>query len=466
MPVNNFHVFGFSSTRVWLPVLTLALGAAVQIHGQDFFRDLGTSRSSGGIGPAVTASDYTYTDARPSEFRTITPNPTEVTEQADTYNFALGPVRFGVAVGVGLEFNDNITLSDNHRESDMILRPLINLDATWPISETNTLRLGIGASYAKYFDHSQYDSGGLLVSPTSALTLGIQVGAVKITVRDRFSYQEEPYDVAPLSNVANYRRYENQAGIDVDWPINQMVSLGVGYDHANLWTSGSNFSSQDHSIETLFIRPTIQLTPGIKVGLFGSYSAVSFESSERGDTVGILVGPTVDITFSEHLALYVEAGYQSLSSDGTSRFEDDFLRKLTPEERALFNDSSDSGDLYFKLELSHKVGPIFEHALSASHTTELGFYSNSYDLYHIEYSAAFKGLRNTEVGPLLFYEHYETSGNVGEKADRWGAAIAIRHHFSNNFTVGLDYRFLYKDSNVRDNDYYQNIAFLSLYYRF
>ena len=67
---------------------------------------------------------------------------------------------------------------------------------------------------------------------------------------------------------------------------------------------------------------------------------------------------------------------------------------------------------------------------------------------------------------MLFYEHYETSGNVGEKADRWGVAIAIRHHFSNNFTVGLDYRFLYKDSNVRDNDYYQNIAFLSLYYRF
>lgn len=445
-------------------MLSIVVGTAAPLHAQDFFRDLGTSRSSGGIGPGVTASDYTYTDSRPSEFRPVTP--IDQSEEGDKYNFALGPVRFGVAVGVGIEFNDNIQLSDKNRESDMIFRPLINIDASWPISETNTLRLAIGASYAKYFDHSEYDTGGLLVSPTSAIALGIQVGAVKITVRDRFSYQEEPFDVAPLSNIANYRRYENQAGVELDWPINQMVNFGVGYDHFNLWTNGNQFSSQDHAIETIFIRPTVQVTPGIKVGLFGSYSAISFDSGERADSVGILIGPTVDIVFSEHLALYVEAGYQSLAFDGTSQFDDDFLKNLTAAERALFTDSSDSGGYYFKLELSHKVGPIFEHAISASRTAEIGFFSDFYDILHIEYSATFKGLRNTEIGPLLFYEHYETSGDNGETADRWGAAIGIRHHFSNSLTVGLDYRFLYKDSNFKNNDYYQNIAFLSLYYRF
>ena len=445
-------------------MLAVLGGVSVSLQAQDFFRDLGTSRSSGGIGPGVTTSDYTYTDAAPSEFRKTTP--INKTEEDDKYNFALGPLRFGIAVGVGFEFNDNIALSDHHRESDLIFRPLINFDVSLPISDNNTLRLSVGASYAKYFEHSSFDSGGLLFAPTSALSAGIDIGAVHITLRDRFSYQEEPYDVAVLSNVADYRRYENQAGIELDWPINQNVSFGAGYDHFNLWSSGSTFSSQDHAIDTIFIRPTVQVTPGIKVGLFGSVSAISYDAADRADATAILIGPTIDIEFSEHLALYAEVGYQAVNFDGVSHFDQEFFKNLTPSERALFQDSSDAGGVYFKIELSQKIGPVFEHSITASRTAELGFSSDFYDLYHIEYAANFKGLRNTEIGPLIFYEHYATSGDFGEKADRWGAAIGIRHHLTNSITLGLDYRFLYKNSNLPNADYYQNIIFLSAYYRF
>ena len=44
---------------------------------------------------------------------------------------------------------------------------------------------------------------------------------MKFTVRDRFSYQEDYYDIPDISNVADYSRYENQAGIEADWAINQ-----------------------------------------------------------------------------------------------------------------------------------------------------------------------------------------------------------------------------------------------------
>jgi uncharacterized protein (PEP-CTERM system associated) len=55
---------------------------------------------------------------------------------------------------------------------------------------------------------------------------------------------------------------------------------------------------------------------------------------------------------------------------------------------------------------------------------------------------------------------------VGEEAHRFGAAFGIRYHFSNSITLGLDYRYIYKDSNLDNQDYYQNLAFLSLYYKF
>jgi len=446
-----------------LPLLAALAAACSPLCAQDFFRDLGTSRSSGGIGP-VSPTEYTYQDTRPSALRPVTP--LSETEEQDQYNFALGPVRFGVAAGFGAEFNDNISLADDDRESDIILRPLLNLDLAWPITEAASLKLQVGASYAKYLDHDEFDTGGLLLSPTSALALSVQLGAIKLTIRDRFSYQEEPYSVAPLRNTAVFRRAENQIGLDADWAVNQALTLGAGYDHYNLWTFDEEFSSETRAIDTIFIRPSYQLTPGIKLGLFGSLSYVDFEEDQRKDATGTLLGPFIDIQFSSALALYVEAGYQALNFDGESHFDDDFLGNLTDDERALFRDDTDASGFYFKLELSHKPTPVFDHAISASKTAEIGFGSDYYDLYHFEYNASFKGIAKTEIGPSIFFEHYETSGDFGEKADRWGATIGIRHHLTNSITLGLDYRFLYKDSNIPQSDYYQNIAFLSVYYRF
>src|SRR5437868_15418843 len=60
------------------------------------------------------------------------------------YNLLLGPVRFRVSATVGIEYNDNINLSEVHEENDVIIRPQINLDAIWPITQINTLTLDLG----------------------------------------------------------------------------------------------------------------------------------------------------------------------------------------------------------------------------------------------------------------------------------------------------------------------------------
>src|SRR5688572_4034409 len=108
--------------------VALAL-AAMTVSGssQDFFRELGTSRSSGGIGPVVPSA-YNLEDSSPSALRRVVVD--EAEEDSD-FNIAVGPVRLSVAAGVGVEWNDNIALSDNNRESDFIFRPIVNLDFLW-----------------------------------------------------------------------------------------------------------------------------------------------------------------------------------------------------------------------------------------------------------------------------------------------------------------------------------------------
>jgi len=461
-----------------VPVLLLAVLAVtkpIESHGQDFFRELGTSRSSGGIGPVVP-SDYSYQDGSPSGLRDLQPGqemalPDEM-EDADRYNFALGNFRFGLAVGAGLEWNDNITLSENNRISDFVFRPVVNLEALWQLSDLNTLRFNIGLSYAKYFENSQYDTEGVLISPTSDLAFTFFLGSVKFTLRDRISYQEDTYDVAPLSNTAVYGRWENQAGIEAEWAVNQSFNIALGYDHYNLWATDDEFALQDRAIDTVFIRPGVQLNPAIKVGLNASYSHINFDSSDRSDGYNLLAGPFIEWQVSEYTNLYLEGGYQALQYDGPSDYNNDAINALglSSDDAAavqdILQDDSNSSSYYAKFEINNRPSEFFRHRLSFSRTAEVGFASNFYELYHVEYNADWKVVERLEIGPTLFYEHYNTSGSESEEADRIGAAIGLRYHFSSSVTLGLDYRYIWKDSNLEGANYYQNLAFLSLYYKF
>jgi opacity protein-like surface antigen len=451
--------------RLSLPLIAItALSASIHSHAQDFFRDFGTSRSSGGIGP-VTPSEYTYMDATPSGLLPVTPF--ELAEDRDRYNFATGPFRFAISAGAGFEFNDNINLSEDDRESDVIFRPSLSITSMCKMSDLNTLRFGLEISYAKYFDHSDNDTNGVLISPNSELALTFEIGAIKITLRDRGSYQEDTYDVPELSNVTRYRRAENQIGAEFDWAINQNTSLIWGFDHFNLWTLDDEFSADERAVETVFLRPAFQVTPTVKLGVSGAYSWVNFSDDARADGTNLLLGPFIEWKLSEVLTFYIEGGVQDLNFDGESSFDEDFFNNLTDEERELFNDSEDLTSWYLKFELDHRANDYFTQRLIGSKTTEIGIGTNYYELYHVEYNADWKNfIANTEFGPSLFYEHYETSGDFGENADRFGAALGIRYHLTNSITLGLDYRFIWKDSNIDGQDYYQNLAFLSIYYKF
>ena len=328
-----------------LSAVTLLLPLAGR--GQDFFRDIGTSRSSGGMGP-VTPSDYTYEDGSPSGLRPIRPGQelttVEQVEETEKYNFAAGPLRFSIAAGVGLEWNDNVFLSDRHREDDFIFRPTLDLEARWRFSELNTLRFNIQASYAKYFDHTELDTDGILLSPNSELALTFYAGHVKFTIRDRFSYQEDTYDIPQLSSVPRYRRYENQAGVEMDWKVNQSFDLPIGYDHYNLWTTGGSFSEQDRAIDTIYTRPGVQLTPALKVGVNAAFSFVDFDDGDRSDGDNLMVGPFMELQISQYTNFYLEAGYQALDFDGTSTYNANEIFGLSSEEARALGSVTDNDD--------------------------------------------------------------------------------------------------------------------------
>ena len=207
-----------------------------------------------------------------------------------------------------------------------------------------------------------------------------------------------------------------------------------------------------------------------------SYSFINFDSSERHDGDSLLVGPFVQWNISDKLDFFLEGGLQSISFSGDytpTTLVDQFAKDqhLTSAQRDFISNGATDTDTnndsyYIRFELNHKPSDIFQQRLSGSKTLEVGFFTNYYDIYHIEYALDWKKFSKTEISPTLFYEYYETSGQLSEQAHRVGAALGIRHYLTNSITVGLDYRFIWKDSNLDGFDYYQNLGFLSLYYKF
>lgn len=371
-------------------------------------------------------------------------------QEEERYNLMVGAVRFNLAAGAGIEFNDNIALSDHNRQSDFIFRPSLNLEAVWPLSDLNTLRFSIGVSYAKYFEHSEFDTRGILLSPNSEVALTVHVGDVAITLRDRFSYQEDPFDLPILSNTATYRRFENLVGLQADWAINASTTLTAGYNHHNLFTHDKAFEAFDRSIDTLYLRPSIKLSPSITAGLNTSVNWVQHTQDILNDGTSYLVGPFLEVGITESTSVYLEGGYQNFSFDNNNNPLD----------------TEDSNTYYIKSEIANRLTENFNHRLSFSKSTEVGFNSNFYDLWHLEYAADWKLTQSLAVDPVAFYEHYETSGGDSEKADRYGAAVGLRYVFTPSLTLGADYRFVLKDSNLPESDYYQNLVLLSVFYNF
>ena len=444
-----------------IPILgSVSLLAAGTATAQEYFRDFGSSRSSGGIGRLGPGAEV-FLGNNPNGIEPI--SDADIVQDEKNYNIKIGMLELALSAGVGFEFNDNVALSEFNRQSDIIFRPQFDIEGMIRFSETSRLRLGVGLSYAKYFNHKQYDSDTLLVSPTSAITWTAETGAFKFTIRDRLSYQEDPFG-QPTLNVANFRRWENQAGIQVDWDANQYTKIAVGYDRYDLWAQEPQYSSLDHGINTFFLRPSWQANPNLAFGLNASYSDIQYRQASHADGNSLLVGPFVKWKVNDFTDVYAEVGFQQINFTGSTAYS--IVDRLTGLAVGTGQDTDDASGWYAKLEIVNRPTEVLRQKLSFSKTAELGYQSNFYDLYHVEYSLEWAMTEKTSLRPTFFYEYYQTSGPVPEQANRFGAALGIYHIVTDNFTVGLDYRYLVKDSNQNGADYYQNLGMVSLYYKF
>ena len=395
------------------------------------------------------------------------------------YNLQVGPIKFRFSATLGFEFNDNVNLAEDdaftfpsltgpvtirtEKQSDFIIRPQVNVDALWPITQLNTLRLDLGLGYSFYMDHSNYNTTGILVSPGSQLAFDIFVGDFRINIHDRFSVQQDPVSEIGISNVADYGRFENLAGVSVLWDLNQAV-VTLGYDHYNYIATNDVFDYLDRNAD--IISGSIGFTPSstITVGVEGSFVNTYYDKNVLNDSRTYTIGGFLETQLTSYLRLRVAGGYQAIDFDDTG----------------IVLDFQDVSDYYANAVLSHRVNSVLTQNLAIGHENQLGVNSNYVTLNYVRHTTTWNVFLHTLLSTELFYEDAEDSGGfangplfpglpninpfAAEHIHRYGGALTLGYQLTPHVTLGLRYQYTQKDSDKPLRDYRQNrIAFDGTY---
>ncbi len=389
------------------------------------------------------------------------------------YNLLVGPVRFRLGASIGVEYNDNINYAeDGFAEEDVIIRPQVTLDAIWPVSQINTLRLDIGLSYAIYLDHSDADTHGLLVAPGSQIAFDFFIGDFRINVHDRLSVQQDPIAQFAVSNTRDYGRLENYAGLSVLWDLNQIL-LTVSYDHYNYVSTTSQFDYLNRQAEQVSGSASYRVTDTFTLGAEGAAVFTSYNNQAvLNDSTTYSAGGFGEIQLTKNLRARVAGGYQWM------HFDRDFVVFDFPPF-GIFSapDKKHVNDFYVNGVITHQINAAVSQSVSAGHEHQLGINSNAIRLNYVRYTVNWKVIRDTLLTTEFFYEDADDSGGFagfdsqtllpsGEHLHRYGGAITIGYQLTPHVTLGLRYQYTNKDSDLLLRDYTQNRVSLDATYSF
>lgn len=350
----------------------------------------------------------------------------------------------------GIEYNDNINLSETDDQSDVIIRPQFNIDAIWPVTQLNTLKLDLGVGYSFYLEHPNANTNGVFIQPGSQIAFDIFIQDFRINLHDRFLLQQDPVDQLQLSNVVDYGRFENTAGISVLWDLNKAV-LTFGYDHYTFVSTTDTFSYLDRNAEELNFSAYFALTSTTGAGLETAAVYNYYSQEFLNNSVALIVGPFVETQISNYIKLRAAAGYQLIDFDSGGGVDD----------------SSDASNPYINIVLSHRINAAVTQTISAGHEAQLGVNSNFIVLNYVRHTATWNIINGLLIGTEFFYESGDDSGGIfSENIQRYGGAATLGYQLTPHVTLGLRYQYIQKQSDQPGRDYKQNSVSLAGTYSF
>jgi hypothetical protein len=366
---------------------------------------------------------------------------------AEEYNLNWGPVRVQTQAGLRLGYTDNVFYSDRNRSEDFLVNPEIDLRASWPLTELNTLKLSLGLGYEWYLNNTLLNSDAPLVNPNSELAFNIFAGDFRISLREKFSYEESLFYNSSVggaerffnfSDVGKFSRWNNRAGVEVIWDLNNVI-LSAGYDHENFVAETARFEYLDRASEWLTASAAFRLGDKVQAGLEGQASHHDYERDTiLTDSWRARGGPFIEFTSEGKISLRAGGGFDTAQFDAVAADHNDF------EE-------------YYAYASVRQETRLYTHALTAGREHQLGDNANNLRLTRVRYSISSPIVRHVDLGANLSFNFAdEFGGAYREEFVYYLAGVGFSYQFHKHWRTGLGYDFLLKNSDLPLRDFYRN----------
>lgn len=350
---------------------------------------------------------------------------------------------------VSAEISDNIDLAGRNPEADVSFGPNIGVGLFWPITQVNMLQLDMGLGYHWFLDHPSIQT--VSVAPASRLDYWIYFDEGRINFHDNFSVLVEPTSRPDLNkgsddNPSNFRRLNNTSGFTAEWrPIHDLSLVG-GYDYTLDRSLSGQFTQLDRNDHTFSAASYYDVSSRFTAGLSGSATLTYYQEAIHNDAVGYSFGPVVILEPSQFITIDASVNYSITTFDSTGSL----------------SDTSHFHGVTGQMGLRHTINSWLSHEARASRGRDFAVGSNFYDIINVRYGIHARLNRACTLHTQVLYEHFRTSGNRGERADRYGLYLSTAFQLDRHWSLILGYNFTSKESNQSDRDYTQNRVSLDL----
>jgi hypothetical protein len=391
--------------------------------------------------------------------------------ESQLYTFKAGDFRLLAVPSVEMDYNDNVNLAKTDVQSDFILKPLLQLTGSYPISQQNLLSFSAGVGYNQYLEHPQYSA--LQLSSDSELLFDMRIKDFLFDFHERASFIEDPGAEASLSGTAQYATFMNTAGLTTTWDLEDLT-LTLGCDHANILASTTQFDYLDHTSELPVARAGFKLRPDLTLGVEGSASFTAYEHAVLNNNESYSAGLYADWKPGPYTDILPRVGYTIYQFQQTSQsaqiFEVNSAGNLIIAPVGESIQTANLNTWYADLTVSHKPTDAVAYAFSAGREIRLGIQSDVIEDYYVRPNITWTIIKNLGFNTSFFYEHGNQGagnimGNLTETYNWYGGALTLSYPLIKRVLLGLNYRLTLRSSTQASMEYAQNLVGLTVTYQ-
>jgi hypothetical protein len=362
------------------------------------------------------------------------------------YSMRVDPVAINLSSSLGTRYVSNVFLSPSDPTSDWVIQPQVNANLLWPISDQNSLSIGLGVGYDYYVNTPSYRQ--FYITPGSDISFDIYVKDFVINLHSNFQLTQDPTYDPSVSRQGSVPQFINFTGMQVDWDLNKLL-LTFNYDHVvDIFTEQTQ-SYQSYHGNQFSLRASTQVHPAVMTGLEMGGGLTDYDEP-LNDNTHVSAGPMARWQLSERTSLRGALGYA--------------VYMFAPGD--IFQDLPNYTGFYGSLRAQQQLTRNVSHSLSGGKRLQVNTRGFPLDTYFVNYSVNLNVIRR--VGLILGFEYQNGTEyyGIGERYNWVGLNAAASYQFTRRISTRLAYQGYWKVSDLSAYDYTQNNITLQATYRF